>query len=80
MAKITVPRHKDRGRQKDQENGQYAGSREGWPRDRRRERYRSMYDDGGLCTVVSGKSIVTGPNTHGSLAPEITCTAALLHC
>jgi hypothetical protein len=38
MAKTTVLRRKDRGRQKDQENGQYAGSREGWPRDRTGEK------------------------------------------
>jgi hypothetical protein len=49
MARITVLRRKDRGRQMDQENGQYTGSREDWPRDRRGESYRSMYDDSGLC-------------------------------
>ena len=37
MATTTVLRRKDRGRQKNQENGQFADYREGWPRDRRGE-------------------------------------------
>ena len=60
MVTTAVPRRKDRDRRKNQENGQYAGSREGWLQDRRRE-------SSALCIMMVG--CVKAVFWTGSAAP-----------
>ena len=55
----------------DQKNGQYTGSRERWPRDRRGESHRSMYDDSGLCKMGCVKAVFWTGSAALSRATEV---------